>query len=253
MTSTFTPNKNLELPGFNDYVDSWNTPVNADFTAVDTALGGVTNLSVTAASGDITLTATQYRPFQIIISGTLTANVRYLIPASVGGQWTVTNSTTGAFTLKIASAAGGSDILLLSGTTMVSCDGTAGGMRYSLDAVTENGAQTLSNKRINPRVLATASASTLTPDISAYDQYAFTALAANLAINAPIGTPLDGNWLIIRILDDGSSRTLTWNATYTAIGVALPTVTTINKTTYVGCIYNASLTRWDVVAVATQA
>jgi len=132
MTSTFTPNKNLELPGYNDYVDSWNTPVNADFTAVDTALGGVTNLNATATSGDVTLTSTQYRPIQIVVTGTLTANVRYLIPASVGGQWTVTNSTTGAFTLKIASAAGGSDITLPSGTTMVSCDGTATGMRLSI-------------------------------------------------------------------------------------------------------------------------
>ena len=132
MTSTFTPNKNLELPGFNDYVDSWNTPVNADFTAVDTALGGVTNLNATAASGDVTLTSTQYRPLQIVISGTLTANVRYLIPASVGGQWTITNSTTGAFTLSVASAAGGSNITLPSGTTIVSCDGTATGMRLSL-------------------------------------------------------------------------------------------------------------------------
>jgi hypothetical protein len=131
MTSTFTPNKNLELPGFNDYVNSWNTPVNADFTAIDTALGGVTNLNATSVSGDVTLTSTQYRPFQIIVGGTLTANVRYLIPANVGGQWTVTNNTSGAFTLKIASAAGGSDITAPSGTIMVSCDGTASGMRLS--------------------------------------------------------------------------------------------------------------------------
>jgi hypothetical protein len=131
MTSTFTPNKNLELPAFNDYVNSWNTPVNADFTAVDTALGGVTNLNATSVSGDVTLTSTQYRPIQIVIGGTLTANVRYLIPSSVGGQWTITNSTTGAFTLSVASAAGGSNITLPSGTVMVSCDGTASGMRLS--------------------------------------------------------------------------------------------------------------------------
>lgn len=132
MVSTYTPNKNLELPGYNDYVDSWNTPVNADFTAVDTALGGVTTFNVTAVSGDVTLTSTQYRPFQIVISGTLSANVRYLIPAGVGGQWTVTNSTSGAFTLSIASAAGGSNITLPIGTTIVSCDGTATGMRLSI-------------------------------------------------------------------------------------------------------------------------
>ena len=38
MTSTFTPNKNIEKPAFNDYVDGWDVPVNSDFTIIDTAL-----------------------------------------------------------------------------------------------------------------------------------------------------------------------------------------------------------------------
>lgn len=118
---------------------------------------------------------------------------------------------------------------------------------------TINGTATLTNKRIDPRVSSTASAASVTPDISSYDQYVFTAQAATLAINAPIGTPVDGNKLIFRILDNGSSQTLNWNGTYTAIGVTLPTSTTISKTTYVGCIYNLNNTRWDVVAVTTQA
>jgi len=107
--------------------------------------------------------------------------------------------------------------------------------------------------RINPRVSSAASAASITPDISTYDQYALTAQAANLTINAPTGTPVDGNKLLFRILDNGTSRTLTWNATYTVIGVTLPTATTANKTTYVGCIYNAAATRWDVIAVTLQA
>ena len=40
---------------------------------------------------------------------------------------------------------------------------------------------------------------------------------------------------------------------YTAIGVTIPTSTTVSKMTYVGCIYNAANTRWDVIAVTTQA
>jgi hypothetical protein len=114
-------------------------------------------------------------------------------------------------------------------------------------------AQTVTNKRIDPRVTSTTSASSLTPDVSAADIYAYTALAANLTINAPIGTPVDGDKLIFRLLDNGTSRTLTWNATYTVIGVTLPTSTTASKMTYVGCIYNAANTRWDVIAVTTQA
>jgi len=122
-----------------------------------------------------------------------------------------------------------------------------------INQATTNGAETLTNKRIDPRVSSTASTSAITPDISAYDQYVVTAQAAALQINAPIGTPVDGNKLIFRILDNGTSRALTWNGTYTVIGVTLPTATTISKTTYVGCIYNANNTRWDVVAVTTQA
>jgi hypothetical protein len=112
---------------------------------------------------------------------------------------------------------------------------------------------TLTNKRIDPRVTSAASASSLTPSIATTDIYAYTALAAGLTINAPTGTPVDGDKLIFRILDNGTARALTWNATYTVIGVTLPTTTTANKTTYVGCIYNANNTRWDVLAVITQA
>jgi len=118
---------------------------------------------------------------------------------------------------------------------------------------TINGTATLTNKRIDPRVSSTTSTASITPDISSFDQYAVTAQAATLTINAPTGTPVDGNKLIFRILDDGTTRTLSWNATYTVIGVTLPTSTTATKMTYVGCIYNAANTRWDVVAVTTQA
>ena len=110
----------------------------------------------------------------------------------------------------------------------------------------------IASTRIDPRVTSAASASSLTPDVSVADQYNYTALAANLTINAPTGTPVDGQKLMFRILDNGTSRTLTWNATFTVIGVTLPTATTANKTTYVGCVYNANNTRWDVVAVVTQ-
>lgn len=127
------------------------------------------------------------------------------------------------------------------------------GNHASAGYLTGSSTSTLTNKRITPRVSSTASASSVTPDISAYDVYAFTALAANLTINAPTGSPADGEKITLRILDNGSSQTLTWNATYTAIGVTLPTSTTANKTVYIGCVYNAANTRWDVIAVTTQA
>jgi hypothetical protein len=144
--------------------------------------------------------------------------------------------------------------ITLSGTALPIANGGTGATSLAGASIaTYTGTETLTNKRINPRVTSAASASSLTPDISASDVYAYTALAAGLAINAPVGTPVDGDKLIFRLLDDGTSRALTWDATYTVIGVTLPTATTISKTTYVGCIYNANNTRWDVIAVTTQA
>ena len=113
-------------------------------------------------------------------------------------------------------------------------------------------ATTMGFTRINPRVISTASSSTVTPDVSSYDVYAYTALASSLAIGAPTGSPVDGSKLLFRILDDGTSRGLSWNATYVAVGVVLPVATPVSKTIYVGCIYNASYPRWDVVAVTTD-
>jgi hypothetical protein len=118
---------------------------------------------------------------------------------------------------------------------------------------TINGTATLTNKRIDPRTSTSAATATLTPDISAFDQYNLTAQDQALTVAAPTGTPVDGNKLILRILDNGTARAITWNATYTAIGTILPTTTVINKMLYVGCIYNSTNTRWDVVAVTTQA
>jgi hypothetical protein len=113
--------------------------------------------------------------------------------------------------------------------------------------------QTLTNKRIDPRQLTQTTAASVTPDIATYDLYAFTDLAETLAINAPTGTPATGNKFIFRFKDNGTTRTLNWNGIFRAVGVTIPTATTVSKVTYVGCVYNATETAWDVIAVTTEA
>lgn len=83
--------------------------------------------------------------------------------------------------------------------------------------------------------------------------FTVTALAQAATFAAPSGTPANGNKLIIRILDNGTARALSWNAIYTVIGTTLPTTTTLSKYTYVGCVYNSASSKWDVLAVNTQA
>jgi hypothetical protein len=111
----------------------------------------------------------------------------------------------------------------------------------------------ISNSRIVTRVVSTASGASLTPNGDTTDQYEVTALAVGATINAPSGTPNDGQRLIIRIDDNGSAQSLGWNAIYRAVGTTLPTTTVAGKTLYVGCVYNVNKTKWDVVAVSQEA
>ena len=146
----------------------------------------------------------------------------------------------------ISAANSGFDLVIQAGGGTEQARFTATGLVVAATAA-------ITSARINPRVSTSSSTASITPDIQANDQYNVTALATSLTINAPTGTPVDGNKLLFRILDNGTPQSLSWNATYTAIGTALPSTTTANKTTYVGCIYNANNTRWDVIAVTTQA
>ena len=114
-------------------------------------------------------------------------------------------------------------------------------------------AQTLTNKRIDPRVSSTASSTTPTPNADTDDVYILTALAGNATFGAPTGTPVQGQRLLIRIKDNGTARTLAYNAIFRAIGITLPTTTVINKTTYIGCVYNSTDTKWDCIATTTEA
>lgn len=106
---------------------------------------------------------------------------------------------------------------------------------------------------VSPIDNTVSSSATLTPNVDEYEQETITALSTALTIDAPTGTPSNGLKLVLRITDDGTGRGLTWNAIYQEIGVTLPTTTTANKTIYVGLIYNATATKWDVVAIKEQA
>ena len=103
---------------------------------------------------------------------------------------------------------------------------------------------------IAPRVATTASAASITPDITTTDLYTVTAQAAGLTINAPTGTPANGQKLMLRIKDNGTARALTFNAAFRfSSDLAAPTTTVISKTMYLGFIYNSADSKWDCVAV----
>lgn len=77
------------------------------------------------------------------------------------------------------------------------------------------------------------------------------ALAVNTTINAPSGTPLNGNSLLIRIKDNGTARAITLNVIFKPY-VPVPATTTPNKTLYIGAKYNSTDSSWDIIAVTEE-
>lgn len=94
-------------------------------------------------------------------------------------------------------------------------------------------------------VNANTSAVTITPDCDENDLIKVSALVANLTINAPIGTPSDGQRLSFWIKDAGVSKTLTWNAIFRGGTITLPAATTINRWRKVNFRFNQTDTKWD--------
>ena len=116
--------------------------------------------------------------------------------------------------------------------------------------------QTLTNKRVTQRVNSGTASGNQTPNGDTTDVFNAFGLTGAITMLAPSGTPTDGQRLLLRLEDNGTSRAITWTVTsgaYRAVGITLPTATSAAKVSYIGCIYNSSDVFWDVVAVSTQA
>lgn len=112
--------------------------------------------------------------------------------------------------------------------------------------------ETLTNKRITPRVQSVTSSATVTPNADNDDAVKVTAQAAGLTLANPSGTPTAMQAMIVRIKDNGTARSLTYGSQYRAIGVSLPTTTVISKTLYLGLVWNSDDTKWDVVGLSQE-
>jgi len=241
--------------------------------------GTVTSVSVTSANGFAgtvaTATSTPAITISTSITGLLQGNGTAISAVTIGTGigftgGTISNTGVTAFTsssgLSANTSATGS-VSVTNTAPMVYPSGSgiavvASGTSWGTTLTAPSGAivgttdtQTLTNKRVTPRIGTTTSAGTITPTSDLSDQYNVTALATTAAFAIPSGTPTDGQKLSIRIYA-GTTQTISWTTTaggYRVIGTTLPTSVPATKTIYVGCVYNAADSYWDVVAVATQA
>lgn len=111
------------------------------------------------------------------------------------------------------------------------------------------------NANTNPRaVTAGTTTGTITPDSANADLYIVSGATGTLTFAAPSGTPVDGQKLMLRFKDNGTSRSVSWNAIYRVFGsIVLPLATTLGKWHVVGLIYNLADTKWDCIAHSIQA
>lgn len=132
-----------------------------------------------------------------------------------------------------------------SGTTVVQVGAVASGV-LTLPAVTgtltvNTATQTLTNKRLQKRVVATTQSATPTINTDNGDIFeivglaqAVTSMTTNLS-----GTPLEGEMIQIIFKDDGTARAITWGASFVA-QIALPTTTVISTPLSVTFQYRTS-------------
>jgi hypothetical protein len=210
--------------------------------------------TATTGTGTITLgsASTGYQTFADagVVDGQV---VRYVIED--GTDWEIGTGTYTAsgttLTRTVNESSNGDNAISLSGNAVVFVSAAAA------DVVTPTGTFTLTNKRINPRVVAaSATTGTITPNGDTTDVYKAEGLTGAITIAQPSGTPVDGQKLIIRLKDNGTARAITWTTSagaFRALGITLPTTTVLSKVTYVGCIYNSTDSFWDAIATVTQA
>lgn len=159
-------------------------------------------------------------------------------------------SITGTFATAAAFSTSGANALILTttGATNVTFPTTG-----TLSAIA--GTETLSNKRITPRITTIVSSATPTINTDNCDCVTITALAAAITsmTSSLSGTPVNFDKLVIRIKDNGTARAITWGASFEAKGIPLPTTTVLSKVLTVGFIYDTVTSKWGCVASAQEA
>lgn len=111
--------------------------------------------------------------------------------------------------------------------------------------------QTLTNKRITPRITTITSSATPTINTDNCDCVTITALAVaitSMTTNLS-GTPNNFDMLMIRFKDDGTARAITWGTSYASSQSTLPTTTVISKVLTVGLLWDSVKSKWVCLAV----
>jgi hypothetical protein len=215
---------------------TWSTPLTGTVTSVSWT-GGIVSIATATSTPAFTIAGTS-------------GGIPYF---SSGTTW-ASSGVLAASALVIGGGAGVAPSTTTTGTGVLTALGVAA--NGSGGFVTDTGTVTLTNKRITSRSLSlTSTSGAITPNSDLYDQVNYS-LTGSSSFSNPSGTPTNGQKLTIRLYAASTQTISSWASStngYRIVGTTLPTSVPAGKTIYVGCIWNSTDSRWDVIAVATQA
>lgn len=177
------------------------------------------------------------------------------VATSLGGVGTATPLMDGIAAAGTSAAAAHEDHVHPTDTSRAAIDQTFYFGTTALAINRTSSGLAVAGVQVNVRTQSLASSASITPSPDTDDLVAISALAADTTFNNP--TPVvnlqDGQRLLIRILDNGVSRGITWDSQYRSMGAILPTATVAGKTSYLGFFRNNSPNKWDLLSLVTQA
>ena len=142
-----TINKDLSLPPYN--ASNWNSPLNENFTVIDSCLGDTQNISLVGS--DYLMLMTDLQNMRINFTGNIGGgDVNVVFPDNVGGSWIISNnarSTGGSILVRTANyttspiklSAAGSEYIFSDGRNVYSAVGGTSGNYLPLTGGTITG------------------------------------------------------------------------------------------------------------------